>query len=134
MSQINVYLNFDGKCAEAMEFYQSCLGGDLSLQTVKNSPMAGDWPAHKQDHVLHASLTKGPLLLLASDMGENPAGNNICISLTCDSAEELIGAFEKLSAGGERTRPVHDFFAGKIGALKDKYGFPWMLYSHNGQQ
>ncbi|NML38481.1 VOC family protein [Chitinophaga sp. G-6-1-13] len=134
MSQINVYLNFDGKCAEAMKFYQSCLGGDLFLQTVKDSPMAKDWPAHKQELVLHGSITKGPLLLLASDMGENPSGNNICISLTCDTSEELVEAFEKLSAGGERTRPVHDFFAGKIAALKDKYGFDWILYSQNGQQ
>ncbi len=133
MSQINVYLNFDGKCAEAMKFYQSCLGGELFLQTVKASPMADQWPAHKQDHILHSSLTNGSLLLLASDMGADPSGmiNNVSISLTCNTPEEMVAAFEKLSAGGEPLRPVHDFFGGKIGVLRDKYGFNWLLYYNN---
>ena len=130
MSQINAYLNFNGQCAEAMTFYQSCLGGELFLQKVKDSPMAADWPADKQEGVLHSSITKGPLLLLASDMGADPsqAPQKVTLSLTCDTPEEMAATFEKLSAGGEVIRPLHDFFAGKMGVLKDKYGFDWILY------
>ena len=41
MAQLNAYLRFNGKCREAMTFYQACLGGELTIQTVGESPMAG---------------------------------------------------------------------------------------------
>jgi len=131
MSQINVYLTFNGNCAEAMNFYKESLGGELILQSVEESPMAGEWPAAMQKNILHSSLTRDNLLLMASDMatpGELTDGNTVTLSLTCDTEEELSACFTSLSQGGQVIRPVHDFFAGKMGALTDKYGKNWMFY------
>jgi PhnB protein len=44
MTTINAYLTFNGNCRQAMTFYRECLGGELTLQAVKGSPMEGHWP------------------------------------------------------------------------------------------
>jgi PhnB protein len=130
-TQINPYLTFSGQCREAMNFYKSCLGGELTVQTVGESPMGSQFPAAMQNNVLHASLVKGPLVLFGSDMaveGEGGRGSAISLSLTCSTEEELHTCFARLSAGGKVQREIHDFFAGKIGAVQDKYGINWIFY------
>jgi PhnB protein len=129
-TQINAYLTFDQQCREAMGFYQSCLGGTLSIQTVEESPMAAQWPAHVRDHVLHASLVKDGLVLLASDMAPQEGlvrGNTISLALNCSSEEEIDRYFTRLAEGGRVTHPLHRFFDGMIGALTDRYGMNWVL-------
>ncbi len=58
MAQINAYLNFNGNCREAMQFYKSCLGGELTVQTVEGSPIEFQCPVSMRHHVLHSSLLK----------------------------------------------------------------------------
>ena len=131
MTQINVYLVFNGNCREAMKFYQHSLGGELVLQTVKDSPMAAQWPASAQENILHASLINNSMMLFASDMGsgsELVRGNTISLSLNCSDKTEMQVYFTNLSNGGRVTHPLHDFFAGTIGTLTDKYGMDWMFY------
>jgi len=132
MTTINAYLVFDGNCAEAMTFYHECLGGDLVIQTVKDSPMAKEFPPAMQTTVLHSTLTNKNAVLMGSDMisdGTFNEGNGMLLSMTCDNSDELGSLYEKLSAGGDRTREPHDFFAGRMAALKDKYGKYWVLYA-----
>jgi PhnB protein len=69
MTQINPYLRFSGNCREAMSFYQECLGGDLTLTTVGETPMAKQMPAEAQKQIMHASLNNGRVVLLGSDRG-----------------------------------------------------------------
>lgn len=135
MSQINAYLTFNGNCAEVMTFYKECIGGQLSLQTIEGSPMAGQFPDHMKKSVLHSDLTKDGMVLLASDMAGPDGittGNNITLSLNCSTNEELNTYFSNLSNGGQVLYPLHDFFAGRMGQLIDRYGLKWSLY-HNNQ-
>ena len=44
MTAINTYIGFNGACREAMNFYKDCLGGDLFIQTIGESPMADKFP------------------------------------------------------------------------------------------
>jgi PhnB protein len=130
MTTINAYLTFNGNCREAMTFYEDCFGGALSLQTVKGSPMESHWPIEVHNRILHASLTKGDLTLLASDMVEPPGlmkGNNISLSLLCSTTEEIELFFKKLSSGGKIKYPLHDFYDGKIGGVEDRFGILWLL-------
>ena len=67
-----------------MTFYKDCLGGDLVLQTVEGSPIEVQCPAAIKHQILHASLTRGALLLMASDMVGPDGyikGNTIALSL-----------------------------------------------------
>ena len=68
MTQINSYLTFNGNCREAMNFYKECLGGELVLQTIGDSPLSEKMPAKMKDSILHSTLTKDNLVLLGSDM------------------------------------------------------------------
>lgn len=131
MAQISAYLNFNGNCREAMLFYKECLGGELTVQTVEGSPIENDCPPGLKHQVLHATLSKENLVLMASDMigpdGFIP-GNTIALSLSCSSQKEITGFFSKLSSGGQVMHPLEkQFWGATFGVLTDKYGIRWML-------
>lgn len=65
MTKINAYLNFNGDCREAITFYQQCLGGELVLQKISESPRAAQIPSEMGPKILHSSLNKGSLVLMA---------------------------------------------------------------------
>ncbi len=131
MTYINPYISFNGKCREAMTFYKECIGGELSIQTIGESPMAGKMPNASDSDVMHSSLMKdGKALLLASDMGPDnlEVGNVLSITLNCDSEQEIRLVFEKLSQGGTVKSELQEQFWGAIyGEVFDKYGIKWLL-------
>lgn len=131
MSQISPFIRFnDSKCREAMKFYKDILGGELEFMTVKGSPMADQMPADKQDLIMHSTLTNGSWVLIGSDMMRDTAkiGDNVGVSLNCESEEEIKKAFAGLSKGGEVFMSLEDAFWGAIfGMVTDKYGVEWML-------
>ena len=131
MTQINAYINFDGNCREAMNFYKECIGGELALQTVEGSPIEAQCPSGIKHHILHASLMKDDLILMGSDM-QGPEGfvkgNNIALSLNCSSEEEINVFFSNLSKDGKVTHALmQSFWGATFGVLTDKFGIRWML-------
>ena len=131
-TQINSYLTFSGNCREAMTFYKECLGRELSLQTIGESPLANKMPVKMKEFILHSTLTKGALVLMGSDMvGENGLlkGNSVSLMLNCSSEDEIKNCFEKLSSGGKKDHPLEDSFLGALfGDLTDKFGNHWLLH------
>lgn len=132
MAYINSYLTFNGNCREAMSFYQQCLGGELSLQTIGDSPLAEKMPEQMKNCILHSTLTKGQLMLMGSDMvgadGLN-RGNAVSLMLNLDSEEETRAVYASLSSGGRATHPLEISFWGALfGDLTDKYGNNWLLH------
>jgi len=131
MTQIQSYLFFNGSCREAMTFYQNALGGELSLQTIGESPMSEQMPETMKNAILHARLSKNGLVLMASDMmGEKGLmiGNNISMMLNCETEAEARAFYEKLAAGGEATHPLENTFWGALlGDLQDPFGHRWMV-------
>ena len=131
MAQINAYINFEGNCREVMTFYKECLNAELNMQTVGGSPIEAQCPAGMKDQILHASLTKDELILMGSDMQEPGGftkGNNIALSLNCNSDEEIKTFFSNLSEGGRISHNLMESFWGAtFGVLTDKYGIRWML-------
>ena len=130
MAQLNPYITFSGNCRAAFDFYKFCLGGNLTLQTVGESPMADQMPA-MQDLIMHVSLATGTLTLMGSDMlGPEglTAGNNMTLSLNCDSEKEINDYFAKLSVGAKVTHPLkEEFWGGIYGDFTDQFGVRWML-------
>lgn len=132
MTQINSYLTFSGNCREAMNFYKDCLGGELVLQTIGESPMADKMPPQMKDSILHATLTKDGLVLMASDMvGEKglAKGNSVSLMLNCSSEEEIKTYYDNLVKYGEANHPLEVSFWGALfGDLTDKFGNHWLLH------
>ena len=129
MKWINGYLMFNGNCAAAMKFYESCFGGDLSLVPYGEGQCAGLPPG--ETRIIHARLTQGGGLLMASDT--QPAmpfvqGNNVWLAIENESADEQDEMFEALSAGATVTMPLQEqFWGARYGMLTDAFGTHWMF-------
>ncbi len=120
----------DNKGHEAMNFYKSVFGGTLDEMMVKDSPMAKDMPADKQNNLMHSILTAPNISFVGMDMMRDKAviGDNVGMSLNCDSEAQLMDLFAKLSVGGEIfMKPEMQFWGGVFGVLTDKYGVEWMM-------
>ena len=131
MVTLTPYLLFDGNCHQAMEFYKSCFGGELTVLRVKDSPAKDQMPPSQQDKTLNARLKSGNLEISASDwlrLDETRIrGNTVCLYLSGGSVNELTSLFNKLSEEGEVTDPLREMFFGVYGALNDKFGVRWMF-------
>lgn len=118
-----------GQTKEAMEFYQSILGGELSMQTYKEAGFPHD--PKDDDKVIHASLQNDSLSFMASDGNEEhpvKMGDNIYMSIMGSDEAQLRGFFEKLSVGGKADMPLERQFWGDIyGQLTDKFGIRWTI-------
>jgi PhnB protein len=134
MTTLTSYLLFDGNCKEAMEFYQSCFGGDLAQMKVKDTPAKESMPASQQEKIINARLRSGPIDISASDWlrpdRERVRGNTVCLYLSGGTLEELRALFGRLSEGGDVTDPLKEMFFGSYGALNDRFGVRWMFQSN----
>lgn len=139
MTTINSYLTFNGNCRDAMDFYKNCLGGELVVQTIGESPLADKLPAPMQECILHATLTNGNLVLMATDMvGEQglQTGNAVSLAIHCSNEDEIRTYYEKLAEGGRKDHALeYTFWGALFGDLTDKYGNHWLLhFDQNSKQ
>ena len=128
-SRLNPYLNFSDRTREAMQFYQSVFGGELTSSSFAEGGMPHD-PGDK-DKVMHSQLeTPSGFTLMASDMpasmgAPSPNGN---ISLSGEDEAELRGYWDKLSAGGQVAMPLAKApWGDTFGKLTDKFGVSWLV-------
>jgi PhnB protein len=135
MTSLTLYLLFDGNCRQAMEFYRSCLEGELTLTLVKDTPAQERMPESQHNKVLNARLRGSNVDISASDWlrpGRTPVrGNTVCLYLSAGSFQDLKSLFEKLSEEGDVTDPLSQQFFGTYGALNDKFGVRWMFHAQN---
>lgn len=126
---INPYLGFDKNCKEAMEFYQSVVGGELELMPFSEAPT--EVPEDRKDGIMHAILVFDGAIIMASDTtGEQPIviGNNNSISVSAPSKEKGAEIFNGLSEGGQVLVPYEKMFWGAtFGMFVDKFGIQWMV-------
>lgn len=131
MIQANPYLTFDGNCREAMTFYRDCFGGELTLQTIAETPIADQCPAGMQDQIMHSRLGNGDFLLMATDMTHADkfiTGNDMAISLNFDDEKEINRCFSTLSDEGNILDPLEEkSWGGLFGVVEDEFGKVWML-------
>ncbi|WP_205511637.1 VOC family protein [Longitalea arenae] len=141
MPALNPYLNFNGNCQEAFDFYKSVFGGEF-IMVARFSDMPKEYRggAHEDNKIMHISLPlEGGNILMGSDVPEAmekaTPGNNVNLSLHPTTKEEADKLFAGLSAGGNVIMPMADAFWGAyFGMFVDKYGINWMINVENRQQ
>ena len=127
------FLLFDGNCAEAMAFYQGCLGGELTITKVSDTPMKVQMPPEQHHKVAFANLKSGLIELSATDWlhaTRTPKhGNTVALYISGGKYNELRTIFDKLAVGASKEflDDLRDLPFGTYGHLADKYGVHWFF-------
>lgn len=139
--KLNTYLNFDGCCRAAFQFYAEQLGAEITaLMTFNDGPpeAAEQVPADWRDKIMHASVTIDGHELMGSDgMGTGGVGcgessgagiQGAHVVIHVDAPEEAERIYSVLSEQGTVEMPMDKtFFARRFGMTVDRFGVPWMV-------
>jgi PhnB protein len=117
-----------------MTFYQKCLGGELTLTKLGDTPMKAQFPQEKHNRIINAYLKSGAIEISATDWMASPVfepkqGNMSAIFVTGGAYDELKEVFDNLAEGAEKERfqALHEMPFGTYGQFYDRYGFQWIF-------
>jgi len=127
---LNPYLSFRDGAREAMEFYQTVFGGDLTVSTFRD--LHSDEDASDLDKVMHSQLVAANgITLMASDTPkrmEYTPGASISVSLSGDDEPALRGYWDGLSQGATVVEPLTQApWGDSFGMLVDRFGVNWLV-------
>jgi PhnB protein len=131
---VQPYLNFNGRCDEALAFYQKALGAKMEmLMRFSDSPEPmppGAIPPGSEHKVMHSSFRIGDSILMATDGGcSNATGfQGISLSISVKDAAEADRVWNALVEGGSVGMPIgKTFWSPRFGMLTDRFGVAWMI-------
>lgn len=136
MKRLNPYICFSGRTREALSFYQSIFGGDISFMTVAETPeeIRAMCPPNSDDQVMHGQLELGAFALMGSDLGSYDFSSGehketqMSIAVDCQDKAQIEKFYHALGEGGSFGCPLGPaFWGGDFGMVTDKYGVSWML-------
>lgn len=135
---VQPYLFFEGRCEEALTFYRSALGAEVTALMRFNEspePVSADMcPPGSEAKVMHASFRIGDTTLFASDgraQGQ-PVFQGFSLSITAPSDAEAQRLFTALSEGGKVQMPLgKTFYASSFGMVADRFGVSWMVITEH---
>ena len=129
--QMNPYLYFDGDCEAAFKFYEAVLGGKIvAMMTHEGTPAAEQVPAEWRSKIIHARMTIGDQVLMASDAppGHYQKQGGFSLNIGTNDPAEAERIYHALAENGTETRPIAEtFWAVRFGMLVDRFGIPWMV-------
>jgi PhnB protein len=135
--QLSPYLNFNGTCREAFDFYARVLHAEIvMILPFSQTPMADQAPPEARDLIAHAQLRIGDSILMASDaFGNYQTPQGMSVTLGIDSPEEAERVFNALAEQGTVQMPLAEtFWAQRFGVLVDRYGISWMINCEKPRQ
>lgn len=133
MINLTPFLLFDGNCAEAMAFYQSCFSGDLMITKVADTPLKDQLPPEHGQKAVHAHLKSGAIEFSAADWLHQRRtlrqGNTVAMYINGGTYLKLRAIFDSLAAGADKALldDLRDMPFGTYGHLADKYGIHWFF-------
>ena len=133
--KVNIYLNFPGNCAQALDFYAQRLGAKILMKGTYGEMAGANGPQNlppglKPEHMIHARFMLGDTIVMASDgpPGKTAPMRSAYMTLSVDSNEEAERIYKALTEDGEVFMPLAEtFFAHRFGQFRDKFGINWMV-------
>jgi PhnB protein len=133
--QIQPYLNFDGRCEEAIEYYRSAAGAEVeAILRFKDFP--GDEtekngiPPELDGKVMHSCFRIGDAAIMASDGHCQGKGSfeGVSLALSVPNETDAKRLFANFSDGGKVIMPLDKtFFSPCFGMVSDRFGVSWMI-------
>ena len=129
--KLNTYVNYAGKCGEALRYYEKHLGAKILVKmTFDQMPEPRQIPPGLEKGILHARFMLGDAVVMASDgpLDRVQPMRSAYLTLSADSSAEAERIYKVLSDGGEVFMPMAEtFFAHRFAQLRDKFGANWMI-------
>ncbi len=131
---VTPYINFDGKCDEALRFYEKALGAQteclMRFSEMPETEGCGELPAGSENKVMHCQFRVGGSVIMASDCsctGQSTI-SGISLSIAVESAAKAQKLFSALAESGKVQMPLDKtFFAESFGVVEDRFGVTWMI-------
>jgi PhnB protein len=133
MIRLTPFVIFEGDCVQAMAFYQSCVGGELAITRVGETPMKNFTPSNAHDRVAYAQLRSGSIEISATDWAhptrQPKHGNTVALYISGGTYDELRTIFDRLAVGADPALldDLRDMPFGSYGHLADKFGVHWFF-------
>jgi PhnB protein len=129
--KLSAYVNFPGKCKEALQFYEKHLDGKIvMMSTFDQMPDPKMIPPGMEKGILHARIIIGDTLLMASDGPPERVQpmRSAYLTLSVDSNEEAERIYAALTDGGEILMKMEEtYFAHRFAQCRDRFGANWMI-------
>ena len=130
---ITPYLDFSGRCEEALEFYRKALGAEVEmLMRYNESPVPtppGMLQAGFEKKIMHVTFRVRGVQLMASDgCADKTKLGGFCLSLAVPTEADARRAFDALADGGSVQMPLtRTFWSPCYGMVTDRFGLGWMV-------
>ncbi len=135
---VQAYLFFEGRCEEALEFYESALGAEIGMikrfRENPDDPQRTMFPPGAEDKIMHASMRIGETTVLLSDgrCSGDPSFGGMSLTLTVPNEDEAGRAYKALSTGGQIRMPLRrTFFSPAFAMVADPFGVGWMILAES---
>ncbi len=129
--KLNPYLHLNGQCEAAFKFYEKTLGAKiLMMLRYDDSPTAGECTPVEKDKIMHARLSLGDDIIMASDApeGRSQDQSGFSLNISVDTPEEAERIYQALSEKGKVCMPLAEtFWALRFAMFIDQFGVPWMI-------
>ena len=142
MIEVSPFLQFDGNCEIAFDFYKSVFGREFEfLYRYRDVPAERPLSESEKEKIMHVSLPmmKGVNLLGTDILNANErssgTADRVTIGIRTNNEEETLRIFNALAKGGKVIRPLQkEFFADLFGLVADKFGISWSFNCNIGRQ
>ena len=126
--QLDVYVNYPGKCEEAFRFYEQHLGGKMAGVVRHGEQPNPNIPAGWKDKILHARIEIARTILMGADIPNAEPMRSAYLSLSVDTEADAERIYRVLADGGEVFMKMEKTpFAHRFAMLRDRFGTSWML-------
>ena len=139
--KVELFINFDGNCRQAVEFYASVFGAEVgNLMTYADAPPTPGYtmPESDKDKIMYAGLPLGNMVAMFSDCptgSEFVQGNNICPTISLGDKDEIARVFGRLKEGGEVYMDLAPtFFSELFCMVRDQFGIIWQISHYNNEK
>jgi PhnB protein len=139
--QLELFINFDGNCHEAVHFYAKVFQSTVNnLMTYGQAPPDPNNPVSEadKDRVIYAGVPIGSIVVMFCDVpsdAEFVKGNNITPTVSTDDKDEVTRIFNELKEGGEVYMELQTtFFSEWFGMVKDKFGLIWQVLYYSRKE
>lgn len=131
---VQVYINFNGNCREAVDYYSKVFETEQpKFLLFGDAPADDSFPLTDEAKklVMHTELNIEDGRIMFSDVPPGmpfTQGNNITLTVVTNDTEKIRKAFERLKEGGNVMMDLQETFFSKLyGFVIDKYGIGWQL-------